>query len=153
MTPNAESFPRFRLLPLLPFCQCPDILMTDKRFRKNTPFLKFRCYEPVYFKLNDEKDRQAPERKGHWVGVSESVGDTLAYKIWDPENNNMLKRSLVRTTDQNKGAIPNRCLDPPESTQTDSGEEDESQSVPRRSQRFTGGTRKSKRLRRINKAS
>ena len=88
--------------------------------------------------------------------MSAIVGDALAYKIWDSETNNVLTRSLVRTADPNKGAIPNRCLDPPESTPTntddgaDSGEEDESQSVLKRSQQFTGGPRKSKRLRRTN---
>ena len=41
----------------------------------------------------------------------------------------VVTRSLVRTADPNKGAIPNRCLDPPESflpeDNNDSGEENE----------------------------
>ena len=95
-----------------------------------SPFLNFSFYEPVYFKLNDE-DRQSPEKKGHWVGVSEHVGDALAFKIWDPDTRRVLIRSLVRTADPNKGAIPNRCLDPQESflpeDNNDSGEESEGQ--------------------------
>ena len=82
----------------------------------------------------------------------------MAFKIWDPDTRRVLIRSLVRTADPNKGAIPNRCLDPQESflpeDNNDSGEESEGQnSTPKKRQTFIGGPRRSRRLRKANKTT
>ena len=57
--------------------------------------IQFHWYQPV---LNYKKNASFPDSKeeiGHFVGVSHNVGDSLAYKVLN-ENNQVINRSVVR---------------------------------------------------------
>ena len=65
-----------------------------------SPLLYFYFWEPVYFLL-DEKERKFPgkskECRGHWVGVSEHIGNKMTYKIITDDTGEEICRSAIRT--------------------------------------------------------
>ena len=64
-----------------------------------SPFLAFRFNEPVYFlgsgKQGFPSDSQ--ELRGCWVGISEDVGKSLCYIIYNKSEGTILHRSEVHS--------------------------------------------------------
>jgi hypothetical protein len=62
-----------------------------------SPLLCFHFWEPVYYKL-DDSDFPSDSRKkcGHFVGISESVGHAMTFKILTNNTLKVIHRSNVR---------------------------------------------------------
>ena len=62
--------------------------------------LQFSFWEPVYY-LSDPTDRQFPgtsdEKRGHYVGISESIGHSMTFLIVTDDTNTKIERSVVRS--------------------------------------------------------
>lgn len=69
--------------------QTPDI----------SALLQYSFWEPVYYYCHEDKSfpSSSDERQGHWVGISESVGDALTYKILTDDTQKIIHRSAIRT--------------------------------------------------------
>jgi hypothetical protein len=80
--------------------------------------LYFQFWEPVYYATGDlmkyEGKPGVPsdtaKAKGRFVGVGESVGDVLTYKVLTDDTNKIIFRSYVRTALNEKEC--NCCFDP-----------------------------------------
>ncbi|EEC42961.1 predicted protein [Phaeodactylum tricornutum CCAP 1055/1] len=60
--------------------------------------LQFHFWEPVYYKLeNATFPSGGTEQQGRFVGIADSVGDALTYKILTHTTNRILHRSSVRS--------------------------------------------------------
>jgi Reverse transcriptase (RNA-dependent DNA polymerase) len=67
--------------------------------------LQFHFWEPIYFAIDDALDynskpgfpSQTSEGKGRFVGIAESVGDALTYKILTDDTQKIIYRSYVRS--------------------------------------------------------
>ena len=63
-----------------------------------SPLMQFRFWEPVYYMQEDAGfPSESSERKGRFVGISETVGDALTYQILTDDTNKVIHRSAVRT--------------------------------------------------------
>ena len=60
--------------------------------------LHFRWWEPVYY-LDDDGNwpSDSKEKKGHWVGVADNVGDVLTWWVLTDDTLQVIPRSVVRT--------------------------------------------------------
>ena len=59
----------------------------------------FQWYEPVYYK-KDTSQYTFPdtgESFGFFVGIAETVGHQMTYKIWNPDTKRVVERSIVRS--------------------------------------------------------
>ena len=69
--------------------------------------LQFSFWEPVYY-LSDPTDRQFPgtsdEKRGHYVGISESIGHSMTFIIVTDDTNTKIERSVVRSALQKETA-------------------------------------------------
>ena len=65
--------------------------------------LYFSFYEPVYYHMDDTPfPSSSKEYRGRWVGVSESVGNFMTFKILTDDTNRIIHRSNIRSaTDPN----------------------------------------------------
>ena len=60
--------------------------------------LCFRFYEPVYYKLDDsEFPSESTEKLGYFVGIADSVGHALTFKVLTDDTNKVIYRSRIRT--------------------------------------------------------
>jgi hypothetical protein len=60
--------------------------------------LQFHFWEPVYYRIEDATfPSGGTEQQGHFVGIADSVGDALTYKILNDRTNRILYRSSVRS--------------------------------------------------------
>ncbi|EEC44015.1 predicted protein [Phaeodactylum tricornutum CCAP 1055/1] len=60
--------------------------------------LQFHFWEPVYYRIEDPSfPSDGTEKSGRFVGIAESVGDALTYKILTDDTNKILYRSSVRS--------------------------------------------------------
>ncbi|ACI65686.1 predicted protein [Phaeodactylum tricornutum CCAP 1055/1] len=60
--------------------------------------LQFHFWEPVYYRLEDATfPSDGTEQTGRFVGIADSVGDALTYKILNDTSNRILYRSSVRS--------------------------------------------------------
>ena len=75
--------------------------------------LQFSFWEPVYY-LSDPTDRQFPgtsdEKRGRYVGISESIGHSMTFIIVTDDTNTRIERSVVRSATGTKA--PNIREDP-----------------------------------------
>ena len=59
-----------------------------------SPMLQFSFWEPVYY-LSDPTDRQFPgtsdEKRGHYVGISESIGHSMTFIIVTDDTNTRIE--------------------------------------------------------------
>ena len=63
--------------------------------------LQYHFYEPVYFYDQETAfPSKTGERLGYWVGIHESCGDPLTYKILTADTQKVIPRSLVRSAAQ-----------------------------------------------------
>ena len=63
-----------------------------------SPLLCFHFYEPVYYRVEDNSfPSESNERRGRFVGIAESVGDAMTFKILDDETRKIIYRSSVRS--------------------------------------------------------
>ena len=69
-------------------------------------FLQYQFWEQIYFKV-DENTPSSKEAPGHWMGVSETVGDLMTYDIWNHRTRKVIQCSAIRPADPKKGGIPN----------------------------------------------
>jgi hypothetical protein len=61
-------------------------------------FLQFHFWEPIYYRLEDATfPSDGIEQRGRFVGIADSVGDALTYKILTDGTNKILYRSSVRS--------------------------------------------------------
>ena len=75
--------------------QVATFLMTDI-----SPLLYFYFWEPVYFLLDESEQRfpgKSKELRGHWVGISEHIGNKMTYKIITDDDGTEICRSAIRT--------------------------------------------------------
>ena len=66
--------------------------------------LEYTFYEPVYYLSADTHfPSSSNEKPGRFVGIAETVGDALTYKILTDDTKKIIYRSAIRTatTDQN----------------------------------------------------
>jgi len=61
-----------------------------------SPLIQFLFYEPVYYKVHTEQFPDPSEALGRYVGVAETVGNSMSYKILT-ESGKIITRSVVRT--------------------------------------------------------
>ncbi len=76
-------------------------------------YLQFQFWERIWYR-SDEKYPDSKEKPGHWLGVADHVGDLLTYYIYDPDTKRILARSVIRTADPKRDAIPNLHYEPSE---------------------------------------
>jgi hypothetical protein len=63
-----------------------------------SPLLAFHFWEPVYYKLDDSDfPSDSREKRGHFVGISESVGHAMTFKILTDDTQKVIHRSNVRS--------------------------------------------------------
>ena len=58
--------------------------------------MHFHWYQQVYYHEPTASFPHSKERLGYFVGIADTVGDALTFKIWDPEREQVLNRSVVR---------------------------------------------------------
>ena len=76
-------------------------------------FLQYKWFEPVYYLDEDGVSfSNSKEKLGRWIDIVENCGDSLAYKIWKPETEEILYRSEVRSTRIANGKPNHRALEP-----------------------------------------
>ena len=65
-----------------------------------SPLLRFRFWQPVYY-MHDDSDfpKDSTEERGRFVGISESVGHYMTFKILTDKSNKIIHRSNVRPAD------------------------------------------------------
>ena len=65
-----------------------------------SPMFQFSFWEPVYY-LSDPTDRQFPgtsdEKRGHYVGISESIGHLMTFIIVTDDTNTKIERPVARS--------------------------------------------------------
>lgn len=63
-----------------------------------SPFLRFTWWEPVLYKIHDGSfPSDSQEKAGHFVGIAETVGHSLTYRILSDDTQKVILRSSVRT--------------------------------------------------------
>jgi hypothetical protein len=63
-----------------------------------SPLLCFHFWEPVYYKLDDSDfPSDSREKHGHFVGISESVGHAMTFKILTDDTLKVIHQSNVRS--------------------------------------------------------
>jgi hypothetical protein len=63
-----------------------------------SPLLCFHFWEPVYYKFDDSDfPSDLREKRGHFVGISESVGHAMTFKILTDDTLKVIHRSNVRS--------------------------------------------------------
>ena len=76
-----------------------------------TRLLKFEFYEPVYFPADEHSfPKDNTEILGRFVGISETVGHKMTYKILT-ENKTIVTRSIVRTARDPKTYTNKKAMD------------------------------------------
>ena len=61
-----------------------------------TALLQFLFWEPIYYRVYIEQFPQPDEALGRFVGISETIGNTLSYRILT-QSGNIITRSVVRS--------------------------------------------------------
>ena len=63
-----------------------------------SPLLRFRWWEPVFYKLNDSDfPSESRECKGHFVGIAENVGHAMTFKILTDDTHKVIFWSNIQT--------------------------------------------------------
>ena len=57
--------------------------------------LIFTWYKPVFYYTDDSAFPGSREKRGHFVGFSESIGDALTFKILTDDTQEIIHRSAV----------------------------------------------------------
>jgi hypothetical protein len=82
------------------WCEAVDdipICMSTGSTNDISPLLCFHFWEPVYYKLdNSDFPSDSCEKRGHFVGISESVGHAMTFKILTDGTLKVIHRSNVR---------------------------------------------------------
>jgi hypothetical protein len=82
------------------WCEAVDdipIHMSTGSTNDISPLLCFHFWEPVYYKFDDSDfPSDSREKCGHFVGISESVGHTMTFKILMDDTLKVIHRSNVR---------------------------------------------------------
>jgi hypothetical protein len=82
------------------WCQAVDdipICMYTSSTNDISPLLCFHFWEPVYYKLDDSDfPSDSREKRGHFVGISESVGHAMTFKILTDDTLKVIHQSNVR---------------------------------------------------------
>jgi hypothetical protein len=62
-----------------------------------SPLLCFHFWEPVYYKFDDSDfPSDSHEKRGHFVGISKSVGHAMTFKILTDDTLKVIHQSNVR---------------------------------------------------------
>ena len=76
-----------------------------------SPILRFRWYEPVYYKLDDYHfASESRELRGRFVGIAENVGHAMTIKVLTDDTKKIIYRSNVHSALDKRN--PNLRLDP-----------------------------------------
>jgi hypothetical protein len=82
------------------WCEAVDdipICMSTGSTNNISPLLCFHFWEPVYYKFdNSDFPSDSCEKRGHFVGISESVGHAMTFKILTDNTLKVIHRSNVR---------------------------------------------------------
>jgi hypothetical protein len=83
------------------WCEAVDdipIRMSTGSTNDISPLLCFHFWEPVYYKLDDSDfPSDSREKRGHFVGISESVGHAMTFKILTDNTVKVIHQSNVRS--------------------------------------------------------
>jgi hypothetical protein len=83
------------------WCEVVDdipICMSTGSTNDISPLLCFHFWEPIYYKLDDSDfPSDSHEKRGHFVGISESVGHTMTFKILTDNTLKVIHQSNVRS--------------------------------------------------------
>jgi hypothetical protein len=83
------------------WCEAVDdipICMSTGSTNDISPLLCFHFWEPVYYKLDDSDfPSDSREKHGHFIGISESVGHAMTFKILMDDTLKVIHRSNVRS--------------------------------------------------------
>jgi hypothetical protein len=83
------------------WCEAVDdipIRMSTGSTNDISPLLCFHFWEPVYYKFDDSDfPSDSHEKCGHFVGISESVGHAMTFKILTDDTLKVIHRSNVRS--------------------------------------------------------
>jgi hypothetical protein len=82
------------------WCEVVDdipIRMSTGSTNNISPFLCFHFWEPVYYKLDDSDfPSDSREKRGHFVGISKSVGHAMTFRILTYDTLKVIHQSNVR---------------------------------------------------------
>jgi hypothetical protein len=82
-------------------CEAVDdipIRMSSGSTNDISPLLCFHFWEPVYYKLDDSDfPSDSREKRGHFIGISESVGHAMTFKILTDNPLKVIHQSSVRS--------------------------------------------------------
>jgi hypothetical protein len=88
------------LLNTTTLCEAVDdipIRMSTGSTNDISPLLCFHFWEPVYYKLDDsDSPSDSHEKRGHFIGISESVGHAMTFKILMDHTLKVIHRSNVK---------------------------------------------------------
>jgi hypothetical protein len=83
------------------WCEAVDdipIRMSKGSTNDISPLLCFQFWEPVYYKFDDSDfPSDSSEKHGHFVGISESVGHAMTFKILMDDTLKVIHQSNVRS--------------------------------------------------------
>jgi hypothetical protein len=84
------------------WCEAVDdipIRMSTGSTNDISPLICFHFWEPVYYKLdNSDFLSDSREKRGHFVGISESVGHAMTFKILTDDTLKVIHQSNVRSS-------------------------------------------------------
>jgi hypothetical protein len=99
------------------WCEAIDdipIRMSTGSTNDISPLLCFQFWEPVYYKLDDSDfPSDSREKCGHFVGISESVGHAMTFKILTDETLKVIHRSISWRFKPTREAIMETISDNP----------------------------------------
>jgi hypothetical protein len=82
------------------WCEVVDdipICMSTGSTNDISPLLCFHFWEPVYYKLdNSDFPSDSREKRGHFIGISKSVGHAMTFKILTDDTLKVIHQSNVR---------------------------------------------------------
>jgi hypothetical protein len=83
------------------WCEAVDdipIRMSTGSTNDISPLLCFHFWEPVYYKLDDSDfPSDSREKRRHFIGISESVGHAMTFKILTDDTLKVIHQSNVRS--------------------------------------------------------
>ena len=59
-------------------------------------FLQCQFWQPIYFKV-DEQSPCTKEAPGHWLGVSNTVGDAMTFDIYSDKSKRVIQKGAIKT--------------------------------------------------------
>ena len=77
-----------------------------------SPLLQYHFWEPIYYLIEDKQSfpSQSQEKLGRFVSISETVGDSMTFKVLTDDTKKVIHRSTLRSAEDEKDK--NKRLNP-----------------------------------------